>query len=288
MPFEKHLLLFLVLAASCQAFFIPPSLCTRIRTSVKSTIEDVGPSDNDPDESLDPFFKALAIDTNSEDEQIRDELKRELLLLASVSDRGLFLSSEEKDIVVDIITQLEALNPTGATAMECYGEWDLVLSNTQSFRSSPFFQSIRSALNDKTTADNAFSLHEAATSIGKVGRVKQVISEDGYFTSEVELEAGLMPGMPFSIKGTVITKARFEIVGEEQWDIFIQTTQVKNSNVPFLDQLLDDFPVELPVGDLYDMARGSVPGFSLKTYYVDDTLRITRDVDDNFYVFSRV
>ena len=149
-----------------------------------------------------------------------------------------------------------------ATAMECYGEWDLVLTNTQSFRSSPFFQSIRSVLDDKSTADNAFSLHEATTSIGKVGRVKQVISEDGYFTSEVELEAGLMPGMPFSIKGTVITKARFEIVGEEQWDIFIQTTQVKNSNVPFLDQLLDEFPV----GSLYDMALGGVPGFSLKTF----------------------
>jgi len=288
MAFEKHLRLFLVLVASCQAFFIPPSLYTRIRTSVKSTIEDVGPSDYDPDTSLDPFIKSLSIDINSEDEEIRDELKRELLLLASVSDRGLFLSSEEKDIVIDIITQLEALNPTRATAMECYGEWDLVLTSTQAFRSSPFFQSIRSVLNDKSTADNAFSLHEAATSIGKVGRVKQVISEDGFFTSEVELEAGLMPGMPFSAKGTVITKAKFEIVGEDQWDLFIQTTQVKNSNVPFLDQLLDDFPVELPVGDLYNMARGSVPGFSFKTSYVDDTLRITRDVDENFYVFSRV
>jgi len=288
MAFEKHLRLFLVLVASCQAFFIPPSLYTRIRTSVKSTIEDVGPSDYDPDTSLDPFIKSLSIDINSEDEEIRDELKRELLLLASVSDRGLFLSSEEKDIVIDIITQLEALNPTRATAMECYGEWDLVLTSTQAFRSSPFFQSIRSVLNDKSTADNAFSLHEAATSIGKVGRVKQLISEDGFFTSEVELEAGLMPGMPFSAKGTVITKAKFEIVGEDQWDLFIQTTQVKNSNVPFLDQLLDDFPVELPVGDLYNMARGSVPGFSFKTSYVDDTLRITRDVDDNFYVFSRV
>ena len=288
MAFEKHLRLFLVLVASCQAFFIPPSLYTRIRTSVKSTIEDVGPSDYDPDTSLDPFIKSLSIDINSEDEEIRDELKRELLLLASVSDRGLFLSSEEKDIVIDIITQLEALNPTRATAMECYGEWDLVLTSTQAFRSSPFFQSIRSVLNDKSTADNAFSLHEAATSIGKVGRVKQLISEDGFFTSEVELEAGLMPGMPFSAKGTVITKAKFEIVGEDQWDLFIQTTQVKNSNVPFLDQLLDDFPVELPVGDLYNMARGSVPGFSFKTSYVDDTLRITRDVDENFYVFSRV
>ncbi len=46
--------------------------------------------------------------------------------------------------------------------------------------------------------------------------------------------------------------------------------------------------MELPVGDVYGRVRGSVPIASLKTYYVDDSLRITRDVDDNFYVFSRV
>jgi hypothetical protein len=27
--------------------------------------------------------------------------------------------------------------------------------------------------------------------------------------------------------------------------------------------------------------------FVLQTFYVDDTLRITRDIDDNFFVFAR-
>jgi len=280
----------LLLAASCHSFILlqPPLLHSRSRTIVYSTTEDVGPSDYDPDTLFDSSIMPISVDTNSEDDIIRDELKRELLLFASVSDRGLLLSNEEKDIVVDIITQLEALNPTADTAMECYGEWDLVLTSTQAFRSSPFFQSIRSVLNDKTAADNAFSLHEGATSIGKVGRVKQIISEDGSFISEVELEVGVMPGMPFTIKGTVVSKASFDVVGADQWDLFIQTTQIKKSNVPFLDQLLDDYPVELPVGDVYDKVTGSIPMFSLNTYFCDDSLRITRDVDDNFYVFSRV
>ena len=287
------MIVFLLLAASCQAFILlqPPLLHSRVRTIVHSTTKDVDPLDYDvPDTlfELDPSINPVSGHNDSEDKIIREELKRELLLLASVSDRGLFLSDEEKDIVVDIITQLEALNPTDGTAIECYGEWDLVLTSTQAWRSSPFFQSIRSALNDKATADNAFSLHEGATSIGKVGRVKQIISEDGSFISEVELEVGVMPGMPFTIKGTVVSKASFNVVGADEWELSIQTTQVKKSNVPFLDQLIDDYPVELPVGNVYDRVRGSVPVFSFKTYFVDDSLRITRDVDDHFYVFSRV
>jgi PAP_fibrillin. len=282
------LLSFILLLAPLSDGFSPHiSLSFRENTASYSTTDDVGPSDYDSNTLIDPSVKPLAIDLNPEDELIRDDLKRELLLLSSVSDRGLFLSNEEKDIVVDIITQLEALNPTEQTARECYGEWDLVMASTQAFKSSPFFQAIRVVLNDKNAADNVFGLHEAATSIGKVGRVKQMIGEDGSFTSEVNLELGIMPGMPITVKGTVITKASFEIVGSEQLDLFIRTTQVKKSNVPVLDQLLDQYPFELPVGDIYNRVGGNVPVVSLKTFYVDESMRITRDVDDNFYVFSR-
>ena len=251
-----------------------------------STIDDDSPSDYDPDSLLDPNLKDFTVDTNEEDESIRTELKRELLLLSSVSDRGLFLSTEEKSIVEDIVTQLEALNPTSETASQSYGVWDLVCTNTQAFRSSPFFQTIRSVLNDKTSADNAFNLHAAATSVGKVGRVRQVIQENGKFTSEVDLEVGFLPGMPMTMKGTVITNARFEIIGAEQWELSIDSTMIKKSNIPILDQLLDEMP-KLPVGDFYNRVRRSVPTVYLKTYYVDDSVRITRDVDENFYVFVR-
>lgn len=282
----------LLTAVGCQAFSLHASrkkLADHFRPlNSYSSADDVGPSDYDADSLLDPTVKPLTVDTNEEDSIIREELKRELLLLSSVSDRGIFLSKEEKDIVVDIVTQLEALNPTGDPATQCYGEWDLVLSNTQSFRSSPFFQAIRTVLGDKASTDNALMLHEAATSIGKVGRVRQFINENGSFISEVDLKVGLIPGLPASASGTVVTKATFNIVGAQQWDLYIQTTQVKKSNIPFLDQFLEDHPMELPVGDVYDRVRGSVPIASLKTYYVDDSLRITRDVDDNFYVFSRV
>ena len=116
--------------------------------------------------------------------------------------------------------------------------------------------------------------------------MRQVIKPD-QLISEVELEVGLLPGFPIKVKGTVITSAMLTVAGPELWELRIQKTQVKGSNVPLLNQLLDDMQFELPVGDVYSNLMGSVPVVPLKTFYVDDGIRITRDVDDNFFVFSR-
>lgn len=105
--------------------------------------------------------------------------------------------------------------------------------------------------------------------------------------SEVELEVGLLPGFPIKVKGTVVTSASLKVKGPELWELRIQTTQVKGSNVPLLNQLLDDAKVEIPMGDMYSTVMGDVPVVPMKTYYVDEGIRITRDVDDNFFVFSR-
>jgi len=123
--------------------------------------------------------------------------------------------------------------------------------------------------------------------VGKVGRVRQTLKENGEIVSKVDLEVGLVPGMPFRVKGTVVTTAQLDVVGPESWEVTVQSTSVKGSNVPFLDQFLDDYPIEVPVGDIYGMIRGEVPVAVMKTFYVDEGIRITRDVDDNIYVFSR-
>ena len=160
------------------------------------------------------------------------------------------------------------------------------MSSTQFFRSSPFFQTLRTAADNRDIAENGFELHERATSASRVGRVRQVIKPD-QLVSEVELEVGLLPGFPIKVKGTVVTCASLKVTGPELWELRIQTTQIKGSNVPILNQLLDGMPVELPMGDVYNNLMGNIPVVPLKTFYVDEGIRITRDVDDNFFVFSR-
>lgn len=66
------------------------------------------PSDYDT-QDLSPSEKTVSVTYDDDDEAIRDALKRELLLLSSVTNRGEYTSSEERDIVIDIVTQLGKL-----------------------------------------------------------------------------------------------------------------------------------------------------------------------------------
>lgn len=248
-------------------------------------------SDGTPSDTADyrTFTKQEAVvDNNEEDSLIRDALKRELLVLASVTDRGEYASKDEQNMIVDLISQLEALNPTANPASNCQGEWDLCLSSTQFFRSSPFFQSIRVALGDdnKAVADNFFDLHDRATSVSRYGRVRQTITVDKLI-SEVDLLVGIAPGIPVRIQGTVVTESDLRVISAETMQVSVTTTQVKGSNIPLLNQLIDNLKLELPVGSLYRTLQGQAPAVQLRTFYVDEAIRITRDVDDNFFVFTR-
>ncbi len=231
---------------------------TTSTTRLRDYTNDVGPSDYDSSDLL-PEQKEVTVDVKEEDALIRDALKRELLLLASVTNRGEYASSDEKDIVIDLVAQLEALNPTAQPASHCDGEWDLCISSTQFFRSSPFFQALRVTMNDATMANNAFELHDLATSMSRVGRVRQTL-KDRQLISEVDLEVGLMPGIPIKIKGTVLTTAKLAVVSDQKWELQVQSTKVKGSNIPIFNQLLEDnLQIELPIGELYSSVQGSIP-----------------------------
>lgn len=245
-----------------------PSLATRLSgntaASGSSVVlrvfddDDSGPSDYDSADLL-PERKEVIVDENQEDALIRDALKRELLLLASVTNRGEYASGDEKDIFIDLVAQLEALNPTAQPASNCEGEWDLCLSSTQFFRSSPFFQAIRVAMGDAQMAENGFDLHDRATSMSRVGRVRQMIGARE-LVSEVDLEVGVLPGIPVKIRGTVVTTAKLAIVSDQKWELQVQNTKVKGSNIPIFNQILEDnLQIELPVGEFYSTIQGSVP-----------------------------
>lgn len=268
--------------------FTPSSISSKYKRSfIKMMEDDDSPSDYDASD-LSSTDKIFTVDENEEDMKIREALKDELLLLSTVTNRGDCASMEERDILTDLVTQLEALNPTSDMFDVSKGEWDLVLSSTYFFRTSPFFMFLRSAIPSKEVALNGFDIHDKATSAGKIGRVRQIITDDE-FTSEVDLIVGAMPGLPIVVKGTVISSASLTNVPPETWELQLKKTKVTNSNVPFLDQFLDENPIELAFGDIYSTLTNNndIPKSTLKTFYADETIRITRDEDDNFFVFSR-
>jgi hypothetical protein len=251
-------------AANCFVPILPRQSAAIIGSSFFAYDSDGAPSDYDSFD-LAPETQQVVVDENEDDILIRDTLKRELLLLASVTNRGEYASRDERDIAVDLVNQLEGLNPTADPASHCEGEWDLCLSSTQFFRSSPFFQAIRVAVGDenKAIAENGFDLHDRATSSSRIGRVRQTISEDK-LVSEVDLEVGIIPGIPFRVKGTVVTDATLTVVSAEKWEVRVQNTSVKGSNIPIVNQFMDDLRFELPVGDFYNTVQGNVPVVPMK------------------------
>lgn len=266
----------------------PPAYRRYPTTALFDYSDDGAPSDYDSEDLL-PDIKEVMVDEKVEDGRIRDELKRELLLLSSVTDRGAYATKEESDIATDLVAQLEALNPTADPAAHCEGSWDLCYdSSGQLFRSSPFFQEIRAAVGDdnKDVAQNFFNLHAAATIGSRIGRVRQIVTSERLI-SEVDLEVGMLPGIPMKAKGTVVTSASLKIVSDKNWDLQVDKTLVRGSNIPIFNQFMDDLQVELPVGEAYKTLQGNVPVFSLTTLYTDEALRISRDGDDMFYVFVR-
>ena len=99
---------------------------------------------------------------------------------------------------------------------------------------------------------------------------------------------GVLPGIPVRVKGTVVTTAALKLVPPDRVEVRVKGTSVKNSNVPIFDQMLDDMDMELPVGSAYEQLLGKNPTSVLRTFYVDESIRITRDCDDNFYVWTRM
>ena len=97
----------------------------------------------------------------------------------------------------------------------------------------------------------------------------------------------MLPGLPVRVKGTVVTSAELTAIAPETWEMRVRGTKVNKSNVPFLDQYLDDSAFEIPIGEAYKAISGNVPNAILKTFYVDEGMRITSDVDDYFFVFTR-
>jgi PAP_fibrillin len=252
--------------------------------------DEQSPSDYDTAQVALSSEKRLVVDKREEDALIRDALKRELLLLSSVTNRGEYASGDEQNMLVDLVAQLEALNPTPdpASMNSQGGEWDLCLASTQFFRSSPFFQSLRSAAGEsnRSMMQTAFDIHDRATTSGRVGRVRQTITSDKLISS-VDLEVGLMPGFPVKVKGTVVTTAALRATGPDNFELQIQKTAVTGSNIPLFNQWLDNVKLEIPMNDIFTSLAGSVPAVINSIFYLDEGMRITRDEDDNFFVYTR-
>lgn len=233
--------------------------------------------------------------------------KSELLLIASASDRGQFASSDEKDAAMSWIETLESGNTSVAPASLSTGTWELVYSSTQLFRSSPFFMAGRAVCKTSDQAqqyDWFCDMHRAALAISTIGKVRQIISPER-MTSEFEVKVGSVPflpdftpfaysgGLPVVIEGSIVSSADIDTVdGGNAWELYMDTVEIKGSNIPGLRQVLDQ-GLKLQSRSLAKLLEDNMPNYEtprpvFKTTYLDDTIRISRDQDDKVFVYRKL
>ena len=224
----------------------------------------------------------------------RRPLKTALLALAARTGRGELANERDKDYARELVEKLESFNPTPDPALSALsqGTWVLVFSNTQLFRSSPFFMAARAVCQDgqQAASFNQFcDLHREALAFTQIGKVLQTV-KDNKLVSEFESKVAVLPGAPLVVRGTIVSEADITETAADSWTLFMDRITIKGSNLPLAGSLFNNFG-GLPIralGDVVERSTGPRPRPVFRTYYVDTHMRISRDQDDNFFVYNRV
>lgn len=246
------------------------------------------------------------------------EIENSILRMAASTDRGQNAKLTQKNQVQQWIEELESkstestpTNPGDVLSSSLAGTWELLYSNTQLFRSSPFFLAGRATCKTPEEAqqyDWFCDMHRAALAISTIGTVRQILAKDGKLVNEFEVKVGAVPflsdflpmlkysgGLPFTIDGAIVSTADLSPTHNEDGSFAIHMDEVaiRGSNVPLLRSLLDSPDSKLKSRDLSQLLEDNVSGYEtprplLRTTYVDASLRIVRDQDDNIFVYSRV
>lgn len=221
-----------------------------------------------------------------------------LLLKAAASSRGQSASSAAlRADVAELAAALESTAAPPTLDMAC-GRWALAFCETQLFRSSPFWMAGRATCTDGDEARRYewfCEMHRAATGVSEIGAVRQLISRD-LLVSEFETTVAAFPAAPLTVTGTIVSAAEIvgvvEAEGALTFELLQDTVEVKGSNVPGLRTALDA-GLKLDSRALADALAGAgalpdVPRPMFLTTYVDDCIRISRDLPDrNLFIYVK-
>uniref|UniRef100_A0A7S2ZQH8 Plastid lipid-associated protein/fibrillin conserved domain-containing protein n=1 Tax=Rhodosorus marinus TaxID=101924 RepID=A0A7S2ZQH8_9RHOD len=202
--------------------------------------EDEAPSDTAVPTSAD-------IDNSVGVSQSRSDLTTQLLEISAVTNRGQTASAEQKSLIEDIVASLEADNPNPAPVETdaIDGRWNLIYSSTPFYKVNPL-------------------LATTASPFLEVGQVRQTISmETSELINEIEITAFPM------LTGAVVANGRITPVGAERLEFALEKVSIKGGSA-FERFDLGALKLDIPVEEIYQRVRGTLPETFVDTYYVSN------------------
>ena len=237
------------------------------------------------------------------------EVKKKIYQISAITDRGQRLNpfvspmyQEKLKEMEQLVNDLEKQN-SEISEEKLSGEWELIYSTVELFRSSPFFLAIEKALNDEYKSNLFFKLHQlqvGSFGLSTIGRIAQNIDfEKKEFISTFDTIIFGLTTIPIlgwfkllpTFGGRVITLADELNLNDNILQMNLRKTKVSKveglNKIPIFSKLLMDrwYPVK-EVWEKLPWNKES-PSCEVSVIYLDDEIRIMKDIYGSIFIYIR-
>ena len=239
----------------------------------------------------------------------KENLKQEIYKLSALTDRGQRLNKLISPMYQKRFTEINNLindlkkysKPISEEIIS--GEWELIFSNVELFRSSPFFLAIENALNNKVKSDLFFKLHQLQVSsfgLSTIGKISQTIDfQKKEFLSTFDTIIFGLTTIPIigwfklfpTFGGSVTTLADELKLIDNKLLMSLQKTKVSEveglNKIPIFSKFLMD--KWYPVKDVWRKLPWNKvnPTCEVSIIYIDEDLRIMNDIYGSIFIYIR-
>ena len=238
-----------------------------------------------------------------------EEIKKKIYQIAAITDRGQRLNKfiapmyqEKLKEMEDLIDSLKSFN-TEVSEEKLSGEWELIYSTVELFRSSPFFLAIEKALNNEFKSNLFFKLHQlqvGSFGLSTIGRIAQNIDfEKKEFISTFDTIIFGLTTIPIfgwfkllpTFGGRVITLADELNLNDNILQMNLRKTKVSKveglNKIPIFSKLLMDR--WYPVKEVWEKLpwNKEIPSCEVSVIYLDEEIRIMKDLYGSIFVYLR-
>ena len=240
----------------------------------------------------------------------KKEIKEKIYKISAKTDRGQRLNKliapmyqENLKEIRSLTKELIAFN-SEVNEEKLNGDWELIFSDVELFRSSPFFLAIEKALNNQKRSDLFFKLHQlqvCSFGLSTIGKVSQKINfTKREFISTFDTTIFGLTTIPIfgwfkllpTFGGRVITLANEISLNKNVLKMTLQKTKVSEveglKRIPIFSNLLMER--WYPVKNIWEKLpwNSNEPSLEVFIKYLDEDMRIVEDIYGSIFVYVRV
>ena len=240
----------------------------------------------------------------------KKEIKEKIYKISAKTDRGQRLNKliapmyqENLKEIRSLTKELIAFN-SEVNEEKLNGDWELIFSDVELFRSSPFFLAIEKALDNQKRSDLFFKLHQlqvCSFGLSTIGKVSQKINfTKREFISTFDTTIFGLTTIPIfgwfkllpTFGGRVITLANEISLNKNVLKMTLQKTKVSEveglKRIPIFSNLLME--KWYPVKNIWEKLpwNSNEPSLEVFIKYLDEDMRIIEDIYGSIFVYVRL